>query len=92
MLFGLTGAPSTFAGMTANALGSLVGTLFELFVNDGGMIGDIFETAIKDIHTLLMHIQETGLSLSTMKSSFFETEATFAGAQVGSLCRYLMTS
>ena len=80
MPFGLTGAPSTFAGMTANALGSLVGTLFELFVDDGGMTGDVFETAIKDICTLLTHIQETGLSLSAVKSNFFETESTFAGA------------
>ena len=49
MPFGLTGAPSTFAGMTANALGDLVGTLFELFVDDGGMAGDIFEVAIANI-------------------------------------------
>lgn len=35
MPFGLTGAPSTFAQMTARALGDLVGTLFELFVDDG---------------------------------------------------------
>jgi hypothetical protein len=32
MPFGLTGAPSTFAEMTAQALGNLVGALFELFV------------------------------------------------------------
>jgi hypothetical protein len=37
MPFGLTGAPSTFAEMTAQALGDLVGILFELFVDDGGM-------------------------------------------------------
>jgi hypothetical protein len=36
MPFGLTGAPSTFAEMTAQALGDLVGILFELFVDDGG--------------------------------------------------------
>lgn len=83
MPFGLTGAPSTFAGMTANALGDLVGTLFELFVDDGGMAGDIFEVLIADIRTLLIRIRETGLSLSAAKSSFFETEATFAGARVG---------
>jgi len=83
MPFGLTGAPSTFAGMTANALGDLVGTLFELFVDDGGMAGDIFEESIANIRILLTRIRETGLSLSAAKSGFFQTEATFAGARVG---------
>jgi hypothetical protein len=40
MPFELTGAPSTFAEMTAQALGDLVGILFELFVDDGRMAGD----------------------------------------------------
>lgn len=83
MPFGLTGAPSTFAEMTAKALGDLVGTLFELFVDDGGMAGDIFEDTIANIRILLVRIRETGLSLSAAKSSFFETEAVFAGARVG---------
>ncbi|CAA7271056.1 unnamed protein product [Cyclocybe aegerita] len=39
MPFGLTGAPSTFADMTAKALGNLVGSMIELFVDDGGMAG-----------------------------------------------------
>jgi hypothetical protein len=83
MPFGLTGAPSTFAKMMATALGDLVGTLFKLFVDDGGMAGDNFETAIADIRTLLTRIQEKGLSLSAAKSNFFATEAVFAGARVG---------
>ena len=36
MPFGLTGAPSTFAGMTAAAIGDLMGTLIELFVVSPG--------------------------------------------------------
>ena len=83
MLFGLTGALSTFAGMTANTLGDLVGTIFKLFVDDGGMAGDIFKESIVNIQILLTHIWETGLSLFAAKSGFFQTEATFAGAQVG---------
>jgi hypothetical protein len=83
MPFGLTGAPSTFVEMTANALGDLVGTLFELFVDDGGMAGDVFETALADMRTLFVRVREKNLSLSAAKSSFFETESTFAGARVG---------
>jgi hypothetical protein len=83
MPFGLTGAPSTFGGMTAVALGDLIGILFELFVDDGGMAGDIFEIMLEDTKKLLQRIKDTGLSLSATKSRFFVTEATFAGGRVG---------
>ena len=53
MPFGLTGAPSTFARMTAAALGDLTGILFELFVDDGGMVGDSFETMLANTRQLL---------------------------------------
>jgi hypothetical protein len=83
MPFGLTGAPSTFAEMTAKALGDLTGVLIELFVDDGGLAGDDFETTLENIRKLLQRISETGLSLSATKSKFFMTEATFAGGRVG---------
>jgi hypothetical protein len=83
MPFGLTGAPSTFAEMTASALGDLIGTLIELFVDDGGMAGDDFKIMLGDMRRLLQRISDTGLSLSASKSKFFVTEATFAGGRVG---------
>jgi hypothetical protein len=83
MPFGFTGAPSSFAGMTATALGDLIGTLFELFVDDGGMAGDDFRIMLANTKKLLQRIKETGLSLSVSKSWFFITEATFAGGRVG---------
>jgi hypothetical protein len=83
MPFGLTGAPSAFGEMTAGALGDLIGTLMELFVDDGGLAGDNFETMLADTRKLLQRISETGLSLSVSKSKFFMTEATFAGGRVG---------
>ena len=83
MPFGLTGAPSTFGGMTADALGDLIGILIELFVDDGGMAGDNFETMLANTRTLLQRVSEKGLSLSAAKCKFFMTEATFAGARVG---------
>src|ERR1700678_3438005 len=82
MPFGLTGAPSLFAEMTGKALGDLIGTLIELFVDDGGMAGDDFETMLADTRRLLERILATGLSLSASKSKFFVTEATFAGGRV----------
>jgi hypothetical protein len=83
MPFGLTGAPSTFGGMTADALGDLIGTLIELFVDDGGLAGDDFETMLGNTKQLLQRISDKGLSLSAAKSRFFVTEATFAGGRVG---------
>ena len=83
MPFGLTGAPSTFAEMTATALGDLTGTLIELFVDDGGLAGDEFETMLGNTKRLLQRISKKGLSLSATKSKFFVTEATFAGGRVG---------
>jgi hypothetical protein len=83
MPFGLTGAPSTFAEMTAKALGDLIGTLFKLFVDDGGMARDEFDATLANLRILLTRVREKGLSLSAAKSSFFATEAVFAGARVG---------
>ena len=83
MPFGLTGAPSSFAEMTAKALGDLIGILIELFVDDGGMAGDDFETMLANTKKLLQQISEKGLSLSATKSKFFVTEAAFAGGRVG---------
>ena len=79
MLFGLTGAPSTFAQMMARALGDLTGTLFELFIDDGRMAGDEFEDMLSKMQVLFKRIRSTGLSISAPKSQFFMSEAVFAG-------------
>jgi hypothetical protein len=83
MPFGLTGAPSTFGEMTARALGDFIGTLMELFVDDGGLAGDDFDIMMANTRKLLQRISETGLSLSAAKSKFFMTEASFTGGRVG---------
>ena len=83
MPFGLTGAPSAFGEMTAASLGDMIGTLLELFVDDGGLAGDVFEVMLANTRKLLQRISNTGLSLSASKSKFFMTEATFAGGRVG---------
>jgi hypothetical protein len=53
MPFGFTGAPTTFHGVTARALGDLVGTLVELFTDDGGVAGDDFTEKITTLCTIL---------------------------------------
>lgn len=49
MPFGLTGAPSCFNKVTGNALHGLVGTIMQLFIDDGAMAGDIFEEKLADL-------------------------------------------
>jgi hypothetical protein len=83
MPFGLTGAPSMFGNMTATKLGNLVGSLFELFVNDGGMGADNFDHLLADLRVLFTQCRECKLTLSGANLQFFVTEATFAGGRVG---------
>ena len=82
MPFGLAGAPTCFNDMTACELGDLKDTLFQLFVDDGGLAGDEFTQHIADLRTLLDRICDRKLSLSTSKTELFMTEAVFAGATV----------
>jgi hypothetical protein len=79
MPFGLTGAPSTFAGVTADNMHNLL----ELFVDDGGAAADTFEEMMDKLTKIFTHIRERNLSLSTSKCKFFMTEMVFAGATIG---------
>jgi len=84
MPFGLTGAPTTIAHVTAEKLGDLLPKLdIELLVNDGGMAGDDFENLLDHTKQFLTCVRETHLLLSAKKSEFFMTEIIFAGSQVG---------
>jgi hypothetical protein len=83
MPMGLTGVPSTFGKTTGGALGDMVGTKIQLFVDDGGMAGDVFEDKMADLRVVFERIREHRLSLSAQKMQFFMTEATFAGNRVG---------
>ena len=84
MPFGLTGAPSTFANMTAKQLYDLLmEEIMELFVDDGGTAADTFEEMMYKLTRIFTRIREAGLSLSASKCEFFMTEMVFAGATVG---------
>jgi hypothetical protein len=80
---GLTGAPSTFSTATGGTLRDLVGTKIQLFVDDGGMAGDDFDTKMADLRQVFQRVKEHHLSLSAAKMQFFMTEATFAGNCIG---------
>jgi hypothetical protein len=83
MPFGFTGAPTTFHGVISRALRDLVGTLVELFTDDGGIAGDDFEEKLATLRTLLEWIRQEDLSLSPQKTSLFMGEVVFAGERVG---------
>lgn len=84
MPFGLTGAPSTFAGVTADNMHDLlVEEIMELFVDDGGAAADTFEEMMDKLTKIFIRIRERNLSLSASKCEFFMTEMVFAGASVG---------
>jgi hypothetical protein len=84
MPMGLTGAPSTFADMTATHLHNLIadGTM-ELFVDDGACAANTFEEMIEKLTKVFERCRERKLSLSPSKCRLFMTETTFAGATVG---------
>ncbi|TFY79122.1 hypothetical protein EWM64_g4890 [Hericium alpestre] len=84
MPFGLTGAPASFAFLTAKHLHDLLTDgVMELLVDDGGAAADTFDEMLAKLRLILTRVRERNLSLSPSKSSFFMTEAVFAGARVG---------
>jgi hypothetical protein len=84
MPFGLTGAPSTFAHMTATRMHEpTAAEIMELFVDDGGTAADTFEEMMEKLTKIFTLIRKHNLSLSASKCEFFMTTMVFAGASVG---------
>ena len=84
MPFGLIGAPSTFAHMTAMHLHDLLtAEIMELFVNNGGTATNKFHVMMTNLHSIFQRIREWKLSLSASKTLLFQSEAIFTGATVG---------
>ncbi|KAI0336936.1 hypothetical protein BDW22DRAFT_1340819, partial [Trametopsis cervina] len=54
----------------------------ELFVDDGGMAGDVFDVELAKLRRLFLRVRERHLSLAPAKSEFFMSAAVFAGARV----------
>ena len=71
MPFGLTGAPSTFANMTANNMHDLLAEeTMELFVDDGGTAANSFEEMMDKLTKIFTRIRKRNLSLSASKCKF----------------------
>ena len=85
MPFGLTGAPTSFGEMTANALGDLVGRILELLADDFGTAGDNSKQKLDNLCMILQHVCKCQLSLSPQKTELFMTEILFAGEHIGQL-------
>ena len=85
MPFGLTGAPSCFNKVTGKALHGLMGTIMQLFVDNGAMAGDVFEDKLSNLHTFFVRCREESLSLLPQKTKLFMTEVVFAGERVGQM-------
>jgi hypothetical protein len=84
MPMGLTGAPSTFADMTATHLHDLIAdNTMELFVDDGACAADTFDEMLEKLTQVFERCRDRKLSLSPSKCRLFMTETTFAGATVG---------
>ena len=84
MPFGLTGAPSTFATMTADNLHDLLADeIMEIFVDDGGAAANSFEEMMDKLTRIFTRVRDKKLSLSASKCELFMTEMVFAGATVG---------
>src|SRR5882724_4370111 len=84
MPFGLMGAPSTFAHMTATHIHNLLtNEVMELFVDDGGTAANSFDDMAARLRCIFTRVRERKLSLSAAKSQFFMTEAVFVGGRVG---------
>ncbi|KAG8724335.1 hypothetical protein FRC09_020068 [Ceratobasidium sp. 395] len=82
MPFGLTGAPSSWCEMLADALNDLLGDGMEIWMDDVGMGFNDAETGLARTRRLFVRRRERGLSLAPAKTFLFMSEAGFAGAKV----------
>jgi hypothetical protein len=79
MLFGLMGAPTAFAMVTANHLHNLItDKVMEIFIDDGGIAADSFDKMEAKLWRVLDRVREHTLSLSAAKSCLFMEEELFA--------------
>ena len=84
MPFGLTGAPSTFAVVTAdNMFDLLAEEIMEFFVDDRGAAADSFKEMMYKLTRIFTRVHEKNLSLSASNCELFMMEIIFAGASVG---------
>ncbi|QRV95675.1 Retrovirus-related Pol polyprotein from transposon opus [Ceratobasidium sp. AG-Ba] len=82
MPFGLTGAPTVFCEMIAEAFHDLLGKILEVWMDDMATAADDFDTAMGSLRAIFERCRTHRISLSAAKTVLFMSEATFAGARV----------
>ncbi|KAG9123419.1 hypothetical protein FRC07_014963 [Ceratobasidium sp. 392] len=82
MPFGLTGAPTTFCEMVAEAFHGLIGKIMEVWMDDMATAADDFETGLVNLRTIFERCRTHKISLSATKTVLMMSEASFAGARV----------
>jgi Reverse transcriptase (RNA-dependent DNA polymerase) len=84
MPFGLTGAPTTFASVTATHLHDLIADeTLEIFMDDSSIVADTFDDMIHNLTCILGQVCDQKLSLSAAKMKLFMSEAMFVGTWIG---------
>ncbi|KAF8715671.1 hypothetical protein RHS02_09979, partial [Rhizoctonia solani] len=82
MPFGLTGAPTAFCKMLADALYNLLGDGAEVWMDDICLAFNNFDEGLSKLERLLDRCRVRGLSIAPAKTHLFMEEAVFAGAKV----------
>ncbi|QRW10689.1 Retrovirus-related Pol polyprotein from transposon opus [Ceratobasidium sp. AG-Ba] len=82
MPFGLTGAPTVFCEMVAEAFHDLLGKILEVWMDDMATAADDFDTGLGSLWSIFEQCRTHKISLSAAKTVLFMSEATFAGARV----------
>ncbi|KAF8685482.1 hypothetical protein RHS04_00782 [Rhizoctonia solani] len=82
MPFGLTGAPTAFCEMLADALYDLLGDGAEVWMDNICLAFNDFDKGLSKLGRLLDRCRVRGLSIAPAKTHLFMEEAVFAGAKV----------
>ncbi|QRV88070.1 Retrovirus-related Pol polyprotein from transposon opus [Ceratobasidium sp. AG-Ba] len=82
MPFGLTGAPTVFCEMVAEAFHDLLGNTLEVWMDDMATAADDFDAGLDNLRSIFERCRASKISLSAAKTVLFMAEATFAGARV----------
>ncbi|QRW07666.1 Retrovirus-related Pol polyprotein from transposon opus [Ceratobasidium sp. AG-Ba] len=82
MPFGLTGAPTVFCEMVAEAFHNLLGKTLEVWMDDMATAADDFDTGMGSLRSIFERCRTHKISLSAAKTVLFMPEAMFAGARV----------
>ncbi|QRW13991.1 Retrovirus-related Pol polyprotein from transposon opus [Ceratobasidium sp. AG-Ba] len=82
MPFGLTGAPTVFCEMVAEAFHDLLGKILEVWMDDMATAADDFDSGMGSLRSIFERCRTHKISLSAVKTVLFMSEATFAGARV----------